>query len=378
MTDERTAAQSQPPVAGATRTGRLGYLDWLRGAAVLVMVEAHVFDAWTRPEDKGGPVYGWLMMLGGMGAPLFLFLAGVAVSLAAASHARRGVPLREASRRVRVRGWQIFGYAFLLRLQSFVLGGFHAPVSLLKVDVLNIMGPSIVATAALWSLALTRRRRAALLAAAAALVALTTPPIRGTPWIAWLPDPLEWYVRPSAGHTNFTLFPWGGFVLAGGVLGLGLEGASGRWSAARVQGAILLTGGGLLAGCWWASLQPSLYESAGFWTSSPAFFGLRVGLLLLAVAGSWAWSARPWRHPARTSPLEVLGIGSLFVYWVHLELVYGIFGLPLRARQPIERTAVAFLVLCGLMYGLLALWNRSRPARTRFWETLITRDVRTS
>ena len=28
---------------------RHAYLDWVRGVAVLVMVEAHVLDSWTRP-----------------------------------------------------------------------------------------------------------------------------------------------------------------------------------------------------------------------------------------------------------------------------------------------------------------------------------------
>ena len=74
----------------ANSGSRLGYLDWLRGLTVLVMIEAHTFDAWTRPEDKTREVYGWLMVLGGMAAPAFLFMAGVAVALAAASRLRRG------------------------------------------------------------------------------------------------------------------------------------------------------------------------------------------------------------------------------------------------------------------------------------------------
>ena len=41
------------------------------------------------------------------------------------------------------RGWQIFGLAFLFRLQSYVLSGFQNAVSLLKVDILNIMGPAM-------------------------------------------------------------------------------------------------------------------------------------------------------------------------------------------------------------------------------------------
>lgn len=210
--------------------------------------------------------------------------------------------------------------------------------------------------------------RAVVLACVTVLVALLTPAIRGASPLAWLPDPLEWYVRPTPGRTNFTLFPWAGFVFAGAVLGLGLTGAAGRWPAAKLQAVLALAGTALAGGAWWASFQPSPFANSQFWTSSPAFFGLRVGLMVLAVPVAWAWSIRPWRRPGAWSPMEVLGVGSLFVYWVHLELVYGIFGRPLRGQFPLSQLPFAFLALCVLMYVLLALWNRSRPARLRFWE----------
>ena len=70
-----------PLPAAPPAGGRLAYLDWLRGLAVLVMIEAHTLDAWTRAPDRQSFGYGVAMVIGGMGAPLFLFLAGIAVSL---------------------------------------------------------------------------------------------------------------------------------------------------------------------------------------------------------------------------------------------------------------------------------------------------------
>ena len=84
------------------------------------MIEAHAFDAWTRPDEKARAAYGWLMVLGGMAAPAFLFMAGIAVALGAAAHMRRGRSPVEAARLVERRGWQIFLYAFVFRLQSFI------------------------------------------------------------------------------------------------------------------------------------------------------------------------------------------------------------------------------------------------------------------
>lgn len=349
--------------------GRLGYLDWLRGLTVLVMIEAHCFDAWTRPDEKARVAYGWLMVIGGMAAPAFLFMAGVAVALGAAAHIRRGRAPAEAARLVERRGWQIFLYAFLFRLQSFTLGGFSNAAGLLKVDILNVMGPAIVASACLWRRGGGRWRRALLLGCGAALVAMATPAIRDAAWLSAWPDPLEWYFRPDPGKGTFTLFPWAGFVLAGAVLGVALDGARG-WAPWRLQAAVAASGAALALAAWWASWQPPLFPSARFWTTSPAFFAFRVGLLVLMVAVAWLWTMRPWARPG-VRPLEVLGVGSLFVYWVHVELVYGGATRPLRRQLTLEQGAVAWLTFTVGMYLLLLGWNQLAPARARFRESVL-------
>ena len=39
-----------------TRTSaRLAYIDWLRGFAILIMIGAHTFDAWTLPAERLRP-----------------------------------------------------------------------------------------------------------------------------------------------------------------------------------------------------------------------------------------------------------------------------------------------------------------------------------
>jgi len=58
------------------------YLDRARGIAVLAMILAHVLDSWTRSADRGTTAYRNLTILGGFAAPLFLFLAGLALALA--------------------------------------------------------------------------------------------------------------------------------------------------------------------------------------------------------------------------------------------------------------------------------------------------------
>ena len=72
-------------MAEAPPASRRGYLDWLRGLAVLIMIEAHLMDSWTRSPDRESEAFRWSATLGGFGAPLFRFLAGVSVALSASS-----------------------------------------------------------------------------------------------------------------------------------------------------------------------------------------------------------------------------------------------------------------------------------------------------
>src|SRR5262245_65932123 len=103
----------------ASGASRRGYIDWLRGVLVLIMIEAHTLDAWTRLDMRQTGMYGWAMIVGGFGAPGFLFLAGVALALAAGSRVRRGRTPHEVATLARRRAVQIFGIASLFRLQSW-------------------------------------------------------------------------------------------------------------------------------------------------------------------------------------------------------------------------------------------------------------------
>src|SRR5262245_47850375 len=128
----------------ATGTRRL-YIDWARGLAVLIMLQAHTFDAWTRPADRATPIYRQFMILGGFAAPLFLWLAGLVAVLAAEAGLRRTGNRSSAAEDVCKRGLQIFILAFLFRLQAFVVSPGNSLLSIFRVDILNVMGPSIVA-----------------------------------------------------------------------------------------------------------------------------------------------------------------------------------------------------------------------------------------
>lgn len=338
---------------------RQAHLDRVRGVAVLIMIEAHVLDAWTQLSDRSRPGFGHAMILAGFAAPLFLFLAGVSTTLSAEAKYRRTGDFSAAWRAAQTRGWQVFGLAFLFRLQSFVLTAGFSGLSVLKVDILNVMGPAIALAAIAGGRVSTKAGRACLFMAIATAISMLTPIVRATSLLNWLPDPVEWYFTPTSGRSNFTLFPWAGFVFAGAAVGEVLDGLKMGDRAFRIQ--MGLAAGSVLTAlvAYEASFLPSIYARSEFWTSSPAFFFLRVGLVSLLIPIGYLWERAPWRGAiSRWSPLEELGRASLFVYWIHVEIVYGFLSRPLRRALSLEVVIPAYVLFSVSMLALVLLKNR--------------------
>lgn len=315
------------------------------------MVLAHVVDAWTRDDDRDRTAFYRSTFVGGLAAPAFLFLAGVGSSLSAASQRRRGLGRVAITRALALRGLTLFGLAFVFRLQAFVLGLGH-PVDLLKVDILNVMGPSLVVAALVWGAASTALVGGALAVIVTCAVALASPIVVSSPMLDQLPAPLLWYLRETPGHTNFTLLPWMAFAVAGLAAGLTLTAASSERGPGRVLWAMAVLAVVTTATAHWASGQPSIYPPgvSTYWTSSPAFFFVRLGLVMALLP--LCWGLRPIMPAALGSHLAALGAASLFVYWVHVELVYGGVAILIKRRVPFELALAATLL--GV-YGLARL-----------------------
>lgn len=356
------ASPSAPP-----GTGRKAYLDWLRGIAVIVMVAAHVTDAWTRVEDRERTLYGYTVIIAGLASPLFLFLAGLTLSLAASTRAVAMGHAAAASMALK-RGLQIFALAFLFRLQSQLLG-WGPLVNFLKVDILNVMGVAMLAAALLWGRSSNRIVRIALFAIATAAITLTTPLVREWDALAALPDAIESYIRPMAGRTAFALFPWAGFLLGGTIAGELIQAARTDQDERRLHYGFLIVGTVGAAIAYALSFQPSIYPNANFWTSSPTFFFMRLGLNTMLLPVAW-WIDRfhvfvrnvaagfsrrlPPDVPGRV--ITTVGRSSLFVYWIHVEMAYGSIALPLKRALPLELSLLGTAMLCAMLY-LITRWK---------------------
>ena len=341
---------------------RRGYLDWMRGLAVLVMIEAHVIDSWTRPEARRSWQFMWSIIVGGFGAPLFLFLAGASVALSAGSKCRRSGSAADAARAVMRRGGWVFFLAFVFRVQAWILG-LAAPWTLLKVDILNIMGPAIVAAAALWGLLGSSRRRVVGLSAAAVATTLLAPLVWDAAVLDRWPEAFAGYLRPTRGLSNFSLFPWAGFVFAGGALGVLIDDARPGEAERKLNLRLFAAGIALAAAAYAGSWGRSPYAHSDFWGASPAFFLLRTGIMMAATACAYGWESRP-RMFGSWSPMQLFGRHSLLIYWIHVEMVYGLISLRIHRGLSLPAVWVALGFFTLFMLGCAAARERYSARRT--------------
>jgi uncharacterized membrane protein len=341
-----------------TSGSRRAYIDWARGIAVLMMIEAHTTDAWTRAIEKKSVAYRDANIIGGFAAPMFLWLAGLAVVLSATRTAERTGSRAPAAAAIVRRGLEIFILAFLFRIQAFIVSPGNDLVTLFRVDILNIMGPSIAAAGVVWALASTPAARIALFAVLATACSMLTPIVRVSPLFDRWPVWVQWYLRPAGELTVFTLFPWAAFVFAGGAVGALLATARDERSERRVQAALALAGAALVALGFYTAGRPSIYRVSSFWTSSPTWFAIRLGILTVSLSVIYVLAALAERVGMRLRPLERLGQHSLFVYWIHVELVYGYSSWLWRHRLPLWGTAIAYVLFCVLIYRAIGWRDR--------------------
>jgi uncharacterized membrane protein len=325
------------------------------------MIQAHVLDSWTRVDARGSWQFAWAMIVAGFAAPMFLFLAGVSVALSAGSKLRRTGDSQSAASAVIRRGGWIFFLAFLFRIQAWA-AGWGAPRSMLKVDILNVLGPSMAAAGALWGGFLNSRQRVLAFAAAAAAISIATPVIHTTGLLDGLPDALEAYVRPFGGATAFSFFPWAGFVFAGAVAGLLVDEARDPERELRLNSWFAVTGALLATAAYAGSFLPTPYAHSEFWGGSPSFFAIRVGVLTLILPFAYMWR----RGAAQSiTPIEQLGRNSLFIYWIHVELVYGLLSLRIHKTLSHPQAWAAY----GLFVMLMLLCSIGKDRVVGWWNT---------
>jgi uncharacterized membrane protein len=356
-------------------TTRIAYIDWLRGFACLVMFQTHCYDSWLGGGARDGGFIRMSQLGGTLPAPLFLFLAGISFALVTDKLRQKGASADEVARTTILRGGKVFLLGLLFRLQEFLLGQPVAPwTDLLRVDVLNVIGVSLMMmgvacrVAAAGGAANPRQLRRVTIVTAVVCttaIAVLTPPL----WTSWRPQSLPWWLESyiNGVHTFgkpqpwlFPIFPWAAFAFVGLAAGSLLLF---EWARKNEPFALAFAGASGIAiialGLWLDARSVQLYGSYDFWHTSPNFFLVRAGvvLVILFLGYAWCrWGAGEWGF----SPLIEMGKCSLLVYWVHIEFVYG--GLSIVPKHGVGvRTATLGLIAIFIAMTVLATVRNRFP-----------------
>jgi len=344
---------------------RFPFLDWMRGLALAIMIEVHVFNSFARMDVRNSGIYGLAVFIGGMAGPLFLFMAGMTFAFQMDRLERKEV---RASRRwlacLRRAGY-VWGIAYLIRITDWLGSWPHGGwAQIARVDILNSMGLAM----AVFSLAAfaTGGRRIRVVLVAAVAIAAVSPFVANWNWTA-IPDVVRQYLQAGYGRGHFPFFPCASYLGFGMTAGAAVRITEAARMDRLMQWAALIGGGSILAAQYVSNLPYSVYPKSSFWTDNPALIVIRTGVSLVILAGCYTWTA--YCASAGWSWMQSLGRNSLMVYWVHLMLVYGPLTAAFQKALSIPSTLIATLATIALMVGMTALWQWWRGRRIFTAET---------
>jgi uncharacterized membrane protein len=342
---------------------RIVFIDLLRGWATLVMIEVHVFNAFLSPEAKASAWFGVLNFINGLVAPAFLFVAGLVFSIAAGHTSDvRGLFRRQIGRIVLI--WMI-GYVLHLPIFSFrTITTLPSDkwLTFYQSDILHCIAAGLLTLLTLRVVVGSSRLLLASLVFLTLFFIGGTAVLESTRVAAGLHPAIRAYVDPDL--SLFPLFPWLGFMLAGGAIGTMYVRRANGESDVRFAGNVAIGAIGLIV--------LSLPEFLGILLpisgarSSPWFVALRLGMTMLLLL-----TCRQWVQMRKTSSSFVLDAGreSLLIYVGHLLILYGTF---LGGRSLVDLFGGAGSVLLCVAGTVVLVWLMVFAARS--WSALKRRS----
>lgn len=319
---------------------RAQWLDRLRGVAAVGMVVVHVTHAVLREDLRATPGFRVVDAAFGLVAPTFLFCVGASFAL------RPAGPL--GPRVLRAAGLFALGYAMHASgLIGYVRSGAPAELALfMQADILQVIA------FALLLLAVTARAAPATWPWITVLLGGLA--VLAGPFVADAGQRAPLVIAPYLTYavaTQFPLFPW---------LGHALLAAGGTQLRAQRGGLFWLAGIAALVSfvLFFAPLPTHDPYRTG-----PAYAVARFGVVAL-LGGALAHARLPARIDA---VLALLGRRPLFLYVVHVALVYGRHPLSLRTRIGPELgvLGVAFAACLTLVAMTLLTWRWDSAMQAR-------------
>ncbi len=355
---------------------RFIFVDLLRGWALLIMIEVHVFNSMLLPSLKAQGWFGVLNFINGLVAPSFLFISGFAFMLSTRN-------ITKEMRHLKYPFWKKLGRIVLIFLAGYSLHlpilslrriiNYYSPEVILRiynVDILQCIAASLLLIFIFRIIIKSERIFTGYTVFMIIISVFLAPLVWQTDFGKIFPVPLAAYFNNIYGSL-FPLFPWMGFLFAGAI-------ACGYFHSAKKNGSeekyfkIILIIGLFLAAA--GSFLPAgiLPVPGGRSGPHPLFFFERLGYVLILLSACRYYVE--FRSTAQSFVLDT-GRESLLVYWLHLQIIYrkfygnfglfDIFGQKLNLAECILFTLIlAFLMITAAKYwGMLKKEHKALVSR---------------
>lgn len=303
-------------------TKRINYIDFLRGWAVILMVFWHLTEALISDSNRTTTFFDISQFVGGLVAPMFLFSSGASQAILLFKKRDKYTSFTPDLKKRIFRILQIFIIAYLLHLPE---GNFlkvimsregDSYINFINVDVLQLIAFSLLSLQLLFFIIKKTKIYFYTIISICLMTIIFTPYIWQIDFINFLPVEISSWFNNKTGSL-FPIFPWLAYVFGGTVvMQLLLE--HDQYSNIKkffIVGLIMI-----LVGLIPEILNINITPYYNFWETSPNIFLIKFGIVLLFLFILF-WLSEYKKYEMKL--FGVFGYESLFIYVVHLLIIYG-------------------------------------------------------
>lgn len=334
------------------------FIDLLRFIAVVFMVQGHTFDALLDFDVRSTTFFFVHDFFHGFIAPMFLFASGVAFGISTLKKWEEHAALtpRVWKRIGKFLGLLVIGYALHLpffSLQKIVHEATPAEIaSWLQVDALHCIAATLLLLQITVLIVRTEQRFVLVAGIAAGVIIFFSPIVWSLPLTEYMPLWLASYFY-AGNNSWFPIFPWSGFILCGVLFSWLFINAKEHHHAVRLMQNVVALGIAMFIGTLIVVNLPfHWYPHHDVWKVNPLIILARLSFVAV-VTSSIFFAEHSIRIP--TAIPQIMGRESLFIYVLHLIILYGsvlnqgLQQIILPTLSVMQASLIFLVIISGIM-----------------------------
>lgn len=353
---------------------RIIFLDLMRTFAVLMMVQGHTIDTFLGDQYRSfdSPIFNIWFTIRGFTAPIFMFTSGVVFTyLLRLNHQPFSQNPRVIKGFYRFLILVLIGYLLRYptgRIIDFSEVTHYQWMTFFTVDALQLIGFGLLFI--LFLSYISEKLKLSdyiVFSSGVSFFFILFLVIEKINWANFLPIPFAAYLYHGTG-SYFPLFPWAGYVISGGILGVYLAKNPLSFTSKSLSIKLFVFSVVSFIICFLFHLyEDNIYGQKTFWTDNSALIFYRLGMILMLNSIMSYIALR-----LETIPVIVWQVGksTLLIYVVHVIILYGSIWIPgFEMYYPktlnIPLSILAAILLIVLMFGMVYLVNWVKSNRRK-------------